>query len=87
MQVSALRGEPAVVGMFRPSMVFYSRGPLNFCPDDRALEETLSIDPPSLVVINQSSQKAKQMLDEHGYRIADSLESFPKRGLISVYRK
>jgi len=27
------------------------------------------------------------MLDEHGYRIADSLESFPKRGLISVYRK
>lgn len=79
--------QPAIVGMFRPSMVFYSRGALNFCQDDQALEETLSEQPPSLVVVNQSSDKAKRLLDEHGYRLADSLDSFPKKGAIQVYRK
>jgi len=78
---------PAVVGMFRPSMVFYSQGALNFCQDDQALEATLSEQSPSLVVVNQSSDKAKRLLDEHGYRLADSLDSFPKKGSIHVYRK
>jgi 4-amino-4-deoxy-L-arabinose transferase-like glycosyltransferase len=80
-------GQPAIVGMFRPSMVFYSKGRLNFCSDERALEQSLTEDPPSLVVVNQSSDQAERMLDAHGYRLADSLASFPKRGEIRVYRK
>lgn len=79
--------QPAIVGMFRPSMVFYSRGALNFCQDDQSLQETLEHESPSLVVVNQSSDKVKQMLDQHGYRLADSVASFPKKGAIQVYRK
>ena len=79
--------EPAVVGMFRPSMVFYSKQALDFCEDPKDLEEALSQKSPSWVVVNQTSSQTQQLLDQHGYRLAESLDSFPKRGSISVYRK
>jgi hypothetical protein len=82
-----MEGKFAVVGMFRPSMVFYSQSALNFCQDDRALEETLIDQLPSLVVVNDSSQQAKDLLDKHGYRLAESVESFPKKGMINIYRR
>jgi hypothetical protein len=68
-------------------MVFYSKQALDFCQDDRDLEKVLSEKSPKMVVVNQSSKEAQQLLDEHGYRLAQSLDSFPKRGSISVYRK
>jgi 4-amino-4-deoxy-L-arabinose transferase-like glycosyltransferase len=85
--VEPVNRAPAVVGMFRPSMVFYSKQALDFCQDDRDLEKVLSEKSPKMVVVNQSSKEAQQLLDEHGYRLAQSLDSFPKRGSISVYRK
>lgn len=85
--IEPMEGKFAVVGMFRPSMVFYSQSALNFCQDDRALEETLIDQLPSLVVVNDSSQQAKDLLDKHGYRLAESVESFPKKGMINIYRR
>jgi hypothetical protein len=74
--------------MFRPSMVFYSARTLNFCPDDTSLEQSLSAkEPPSSVVIHQASPEAHRSLQEHGYRIVDRLDSFPKKGSTEVYRK
>lgn len=84
---AAVGREPAIVGMFRPSMVFYAKQTLDFCQDDQGLEKVLSEKSPSVVVINQSSIEAQRMLDEHGYRLSESLDSFPKRGSISVYRR
>jgi 4-amino-4-deoxy-L-arabinose transferase-like glycosyltransferase len=84
---AAVGREPAIVGMFRPSMVFYAKQSLDFCQDDQGLEKVLSEKSPSLVVINQSSKEAQRLLDEHGYRLSESLDSFPKRGSISVYRR
>jgi hypothetical protein len=82
------QGDPVVAGMFRPSMVFYSGQALDFCPDDASLEESLSAqEPPSSVVIHQASPEAHRSLQEHGYRIVDRLDSFPKKGSIEVYRK
>ncbi|MCY3004675.1 MAG: glycosyltransferase family 39 protein [Planctomycetota bacterium] len=82
------QGDPVVVGMFRPSMVFYSEQTLNFCPDDPCLQKALSVElPPRWVVVHQASPEAQRLLDSHGYGIADTLESFPKKGLIEVYRK
>jgi hypothetical protein len=85
---SPSQGDPVVAGMFRPSMVFYSRRTLNFCPDDASLEQSLSAqEPPSSVVIHQASPEAHRSLQEHGYRIVDRLDSFPKKGSTEVYRK
>lgn len=84
---AAVGQEPAIVGMFRPSMVFYAKQTLDFCQDDQGLEKVLSEKSPSVVVINQSSKEAQRLLDEHGYRLSESLDSFPKRGSISVYRR
>ncbi|MFM8399934.1 MAG: hypothetical protein ACKOAH_19070, partial [Pirellula sp.] len=84
---AAVGREPAIVGMFRPSMVFYAKQSLDFCQDDQGLEKVLSEKSPTLVVINQSSKEAQRLLDEHGYRLSESLDSFPKRGSISVYRR
>jgi len=82
------QGDPVVAGMFRPSMVFYSRRTLNFCPDDASLEQSLSAqEPPSSVVIHQASPEAHRSLQEHGYQIFDRLDSFPKKGSTEVYRK
>ena len=82
------QGVSVVAGMFRPSMVFYSAHVLDFCPDDASLEKSLSAqEPPSSVVIHQASPEAHRSLQEHGYRIVDRLDSFPKRGSIEVYRK
>jgi hypothetical protein len=60
---------------------------LDFCEDPKDLEEALSQKSPSWVVVNQTSSQTQQLLDQHGYRLAESLDSFPKRGSISVYRK
>jgi hypothetical protein len=38
-------------------------------------------------VIHQASPEAQRLLQGLGYRIADTLEGFPKKGLIEVYRK
>jgi hypothetical protein len=85
---SSSQGDPVVAGMFRPSMVFYSARTLNFCPDGTSLEQSLSAqEPPSSVVIHQASPEAHRSLQEHGYRIVDRLDSFPKKGSIEVYRK
>jgi hypothetical protein len=85
---SSSQGDPVVAGMFRPSMVFYSARTLNFCPDDASLEQSLSAqEPPSSVVIHEASPEAQRSLQEHGYRIVDRLDGFPKKGSIEVYRK
>jgi 4-amino-4-deoxy-L-arabinose transferase-like glycosyltransferase len=85
--IEKMEGRFAVVGMFRPSMVFYSQSTLEFCQDEASLETTLIDRSPSLVIVNDSSQTQESLLDRRGYRLADTLESFPKKGLIHIYRR
>lgn len=90
---SALSGTPraqngppsiAVLGYFRPSMVFYANNAVDFFSDVPALVERLNRTPQPVIVLNE---KSLEPLREHlpdGYRITQSYAEFPKRGTVLV---
>ncbi len=77
--------EPVVLGMFRPSMVFYSRRTLEFSSRENLID-VLNARQPEVVVLQDPDDDQKHALVTHGYRESRRYRSFPKRGWTSVYR-
>jgi 4-amino-4-deoxy-L-arabinose transferase-like glycosyltransferase len=77
--------EPVVLGMFRPSMVFYSRRTLEFSPRENLLA-VLNARQPEVVVVQDPDEDQVDALLTHGYRESRRYRSFPKKGWTSVYR-
>lgn len=77
--------EPVVLGMFRPSMVFYSRRTLEFSPREHLID-VLNARRPEVVVLQDPDEDQEHALVTHGYRETRRYRSFPKKGWTSVYR-
>lgn len=77
--------EPVVFGMFRPSMVFYSRRTLEFSPRESVIE-VLNTRQPDVVVLQDPNEEQELALQSHGYRESRRYRSFPKKGWTTVYR-
>ncbi len=77
-------GPIAVLGYFRPSMVYYAGRPIHFCKNNEELLEQLSAAPNSLVVVKQGSLEAIEADLPEGYRIVRAFPEFPKKGTVVV---
>lgn len=77
--------EPVVLGMFRPSMVFYSRRTLEFSSRENLID-VLNARQPEVVVLQDPDEDQERALVTHGYRESRRYRSFPKKGWTSVYR-
>jgi hypothetical protein len=74
----------AVLGYFRPSMVFYANNAVDFLPDVPSLVERLNRDPQPVIVLNEKSLEQVQDHLPVGYRVTQSHAEFPKRGRVLV---
>jgi 4-amino-4-deoxy-L-arabinose transferase-like glycosyltransferase len=74
----------AVLEYFRPSMVFYSRNPIDFFTNPNSLSQRLRDEPPSVIVLKERSLEAVRPDLPEGYRITQSYSEFPRRGRILI---
>lgn len=74
----------AVLGYFRPSMVFYANNAVDFLPDLPTLFERLNREPRPVIVLNEKSLEQVQDHLPDGYRVTQSHAEFPKRGRVLV---
>jgi 4-amino-4-deoxy-L-arabinose transferase-like glycosyltransferase len=70
----------AVLSLFRPSMVYYSGGPIRFCSTpEEMVRQTVMGRKPILVLSDDSFEVLHSQLPPE-YRIVERYPSFPKRG-------
>jgi 4-amino-4-deoxy-L-arabinose transferase-like glycosyltransferase len=74
----------AVLGYFRPSMVFYANNAVDFLPDVPSLVERLNREPQPVIVLKEKSLQPIQQYLPEGYRVTQSRAEFPKRGRVLV---
>lgn len=79
------RETPVVFGMFRPSMVFYSKRPIAFQSSEN-VGQVVQAERPEILVVQGVSSEQEHTLQELGYRQTRRYRSFPKRGWATVYR-
>ena len=79
------REAPVVFGMFRPSMVFYSKRPIEFQSSDN-VAQVVQAHRPEILVVQGVNSDQEHTLQELGYRQTRRYRSFPKRGWATVYR-
>lgn len=70
----------AVLSYFRPSMVYYSGGPVRFCTSPEELLHSIAADPRSILVVSDAAFESLHAQLPPEYRIVERYPSFPQKG-------
>jgi hypothetical protein len=70
----------AVLSYFRPSMVYYSGGPVRFCTSPEELLHSIATDPRSILVVSDTAFESLHSQLPPEYRIVERYPSCPQKG-------